>query len=215
MEIPANLTRAAGTPYKDATRSPCPPVTIVRPATGMGVAPVPVMATSNDVLAQLRAEHTYMKSLFAELGRELNADRARGLFRTLYEELRAHGEAEASVFYASLGRREETADLVRRALAAHEQIDELADELVTTSPGEPPWREMMRCLEHALEAHADEIERQLFPLARRVLGGDQLSLMAGQMHEAAAHWREAECAGRHRPPHPSATNESSATSLWR
>ena len=75
--------------------------------------------TLPDALTQLRTEHSYLSSLLGELEREPNPGRARGLFRTLYEELCAHSSAEQTVFYA--------------ALAAHEHIDELASELVAAS----------------------------------------------------------------------------------
>ena len=50
--------------------------------------------TLPDALTQLRTEHSYLSSLLGELEREPNPGRARGLFRTLYEELCAHSSDE-------------------------------------------------------------------------------------------------------------------------
>ena len=153
-----------------------------------------------DVVAQLAAEHTYLASLFAELGREHNAARARGLFRTLYEELCAHSAAEATVFYAALARTDAAGELVERARAAHEHIAALADELLASSPALPPWRELARDLQHAVAAHAAEEERELFSIARTILGSDALQAMGARLVDAAAAWRAAECGGWH-PAH--------------
>jgi hypothetical protein len=150
-----------------------------------------------DALTQLRTEHSHLSSLLGELVREANAGRARGLFRTLYDELRAHGSAEQAVFYAVLAGNEAAADVVRRALAAHEHIDELADELMAAPPSQPAWRETLRALQRAVAEHAAEEERELFTIARRELGGDALRAMGAQLVAAAARWREAECAGEH------------------
>ena len=156
--------------------------------------------TLPDALTQLRTEHSYLSSLLGELEREPNPGRARGLFRTLYEELRAHSSAEQTVFYAALAANDAATDLVRRALAAHEHIDELASELVAASPSQPAWRETLRALRRAVAEYADEEERELFTIARREIGGDALQAMGAQLINAAAEWREAECAGRHAIP---------------
>lgn len=154
-------------------------------------------ATLPDALTQLRTEHSHLSSLLAELSREPDPLRARGLFRTVYDELRVHSSAEQAVFYAVLAGNDAATDLVRSALAAHRHIDELADELLHIWPSEPPWRETLRALQRAVAEHTDEEERELFAVARREIGGDGLQAMGQQIMAAAAEWREAECAGRH------------------
>ncbi len=155
---------------------------------------------ATDVVAQLHAEHTYLASLFAELAREHDALRARGLFRTLYAELLAHSSAEEAVFYSALARSPAARALVDRARTEQKRIVALANELLATAPAKPGWRETARVLERAVAEHAAEKERELFPLARQELGGEVLAAMGFRLLDAAAGWREAECGGRHPTP---------------
>lgn len=153
-----------------------------------------------DALSELHAEHTYLASLFAELARESDAGRARGLLRTLYEELRAHSAAEQQVFYDVLAHSDAARGLVRSAVTAHEHLCALAEELLAAPPELPPWRETMRALQRAWAEHVEAEERNLFAVARSVVGGDGLRIMAVRLRDAAARWREAECAGYHPGP---------------
>lgn len=150
-----------------------------------------------DALTQLRGEHAHLAALLGEVAREANAGRAHGLFRTIHEELNAHRVAEEAVFYAALAASETAAISVQRAVAAHAAIATLADELLAMTAIEPPWRERMRALQQAIADHVDEEERELFPIARRELGGDALRALGAQLRDAAARWRAAECAGEH------------------
>jgi hypothetical protein len=153
-----------------------------------------------DALAELHSEHTYLASLFAEMARESDAVRARGLLRTVYEELRAHRAAEQQAFYAVLAHSDVARGFVRTAAAAHERLCALAEELLASPPESPSWRETMQVLQRAWAEHVEAEERELFAVARRVVGGDGLRIMAVRLREAAARWREAECAGYHPPP---------------
>jgi hemerythrin superfamily protein len=99
------------------------------------------------------------------------------LFPQIRRNLLAHARAEEQEFYAPLRGFTDTEPLVARSLEQHRGIEQLLAQLASEGAGTPRWLETFGRLRAAVEAHVELEERDLFPLAARVLGREQTKVM--------------------------------------
>ena len=140
------------------------------------------MATT--IFDRLRSDHdkqrTLMQLLLTTSG---DSEGRRELFARLREALEVHAAAEERAFYAPL-----LEDKVGRSHAAHsvhehEQMRDMLEELAETSPSSSSWLAKARQLVERNTHHIDEEEREIFPVAGRVLSAGEKEKMASTFDE--------------------------------
>jgi len=119
------------------------------------------------------------------------------LFNELVGELRRHVEAEEESLYDALKDHDRTEHLVAELENEHEEIERRLSELGRVQDkGTRDWTLGFRDLATLVEGHFHREEHELLPVARKILGEDEVRELR---HEFAEEKLEALRARRHRP----------------
>ena len=136
------------------------------------------MATIFD---SLRLDHDDQRSLLERLdATEGDTKERRDLFARLRIELEAHAAIEERVFYSELLGQKESRKQAAHSIGEHEEQRDALQELSEIEFSSPGWLASFRKLKHRVEHHVGEEEREIFPLAGRVLGDEEKRRMAGR-----------------------------------
>lgn len=118
----------------------------------------------------LRDDHALQRGLMRQLtGTRGNSPRRALLWGQLKDELAAHAKAEERHLYVPLIEHDLTQDKARHSIAEHHELDELVAALDETDMASPVWLSRAKHLFERVEHHLTEEERQVFPLAGKVL----------------------------------------------
>ncbi|TAK06703.1 MAG: hypothetical protein EPO39_08225 [Candidatus Manganitrophaceae bacterium] len=137
----------------------------------------------------LREDHETLRELFERL--KLSRDREE-LLPTVEKEIRIHSQVEETLFYPAV--REVDGAWVDAALDAHQQVEELLEDLIDAVEEEEEFERIVVDLETHLNVHMDEEEGRIFPQVDERLEeqldelGSQISQMRSELEEE---WREA------------------------
>jgi iron-sulfur cluster repair protein YtfE (RIC family) len=136
----------------------------------------------------LKKDHGEVKKLFTQLGRTTGraAQRREGLIEKLAQELELHAQVEEEIFYPAMKESGEGEDLVQAALEEHGEMKRLMAELQGMDVSSDDLTAKVEELREAVVHHATEEEREMFPLARKRLGVEELSRLGGQIRSRKA-----------------------------
>jgi len=104
-------------------------------------------------------------------------------FNKLKNALVRHTQIEEQVFYPALENFDQTRDLISESYAAHQEVEDLLQEMSSLSPTDDEWMDKVMELRESVEHHVDEEENELFPKAEQLLGQSRLQEMGRQMQE--------------------------------
>ncbi|MBI3653062.1 MAG: hemerythrin domain-containing protein [Acidobacteria bacterium] len=114
------------------------------------------------------------------------------LFNQLKAALTLHTQLEERIFYPALRAFAETREMIPEALAEHQAVDELLEEMAQLSPHEEEFQNKLEELREQVEHHIEEEEDEMFPKAEELCGqqrldelGQQLQQMKQQRSQAA------------------------------
>lgn len=127
-----------------------------------------------NIFDAIRTDHETQRTIVDLLVETEGASDGRTeLFERLRTELEAHAGAEERHFYVPLMEYDETQDNARHSVAEHHELDEYLEQLSSYDMSAPQWLITARELRERLLHHLDEEEREVFPVAGRVLGDAQ------------------------------------------
>lgn len=135
--------------------------------------------TSTTIFEALRADHETQRTLIGILA-ETHGDSAgrNEVFARIRRELIAHAAAEERYFYVPLMQFDVTQEQARHSVAEHKELDDLVEQLEGYDMSGPQWLQTARELRTRLLHHLDEEEREVFPVAGRVLTDEAKSSLA-------------------------------------
>lgn len=140
---------------------------------------------SDTIFEALRHDHDRQRTLIAELlDTTGDSDKRRRAYDELKVELSAHAMHEERQFYVPLMSHDKTQEHARHSIAEHHELDELVEQLDGYDMSGPQWIQSARDLAERLTHHLDEEEREIFPVAGKVLSDDEKRTLAGA-YEAA------------------------------
>ena len=117
----------------------------------------------------LKEDHERLKALFADY-EEFADDSAltkQGIFEEILRALAVHVRIEEEIFYPAIagrGPRGDGRDVVEEALEEHRIVKALLAEMFELAPDSPDFDATMQALEESVRRHADEEEKEIFPL---------------------------------------------------
>jgi len=118
----------------------------------------------------LRDDHDTQRTLIDLLVETTGDSEGRGeLFDRVRRELSAHAAAEERYFYIPLMESDTTQEKARHSIAEHHELDELVEQLEEYDRSGSHWLPTAQELRKRLVHHLDEEEREVFPLAGKVL----------------------------------------------
>ncbi|MDC4223996.1 MAG: hemerythrin domain-containing protein [Candidatus Manganitrophus sp.] len=136
----------------------------------------------------LRDDHETIRELLETLRSARDKEE---VLAKVEKEIRIHSQLEEELFYPAV--REVDNLWVDAAVDAHQQIDELLEDLIDAVEEEAEFEQKLTELEEQLHAHIDDEETKLFPEVEAQLEelnelGNDLSQMRRDLEEE---WREA------------------------
>lgn len=136
-----------------------------------------------DILKLLEDDHKLVLNLFERLfDKECTQTMAEGLFVQLKYELDTHAAVEEAVFYPTLKNIDSI--LINQALAAHQQVKQLLNELAAFEKDPQEWFAKLSVLKENVEHHIGEEEGRIFALAHNRFNKDQLLILGDRLLSA-------------------------------
>lgn len=142
-----------------------------------------------NIFEKLREDHDHQRHIMNSLIETSGDTKTR---ETLYQELKknmtAHADAEERYFYVPLIDIDLTQEKARHSIAEHHVMDELIEQLDATEMDSSAWLAICKKLKHQLFHHLAEEEKEIFPVAGKVLSETQKS---GLAEEYQSHMKSA------------------------
>jgi hemerythrin superfamily protein len=139
--------------------------------------------------ALLKNQHREVKALFKKVESTEDPETRRQLLDEIGEQLKTHTRIEEEIFYPAVRDvgTEKAQEMVDEAFEEHHVVDLVLAELPDVDPEDERFAAKMTVLRELVLHHADEEEEEMFPMAEKKLGADQLKelgdTMAGEAGE--------------------------------
>lgn len=131
------------------------------------------------IFEAIRDDHETQRTLVDLLRKtEGDGEGRRELWERLKAELTAHAAAEERYFYVPLIEHDATQEAARHSVAEHKELDDFAERLDEYDMSGPQWIQTARELADRLVHHLDEEEREVYPVAGKVLGEQEKTDLA-------------------------------------
>ena len=131
------------------------------------------------IFEAIRDDHEKQRTLIdLVLKTEGDSDGRRGLYDRLRSELEAHAAAEERYFYVPLMQVDMSQENARHSVAEHKELDDYVEQLDGYDMSGSQWIQTARELAERLIHHLDEEEKEVFPVAGKVLSEEQKSSLA-------------------------------------
>lgn len=135
-----------------------------------------------DAIELLTQDHNKVRALFKkaeELGDRATTSR-RDLFDQIDEELTIHTKVEEKLLYPQFKERAEKSEQKDEVLEAYEEhavAKRLIKELEGLEPTDERYKAKLQVLGEAVEHHAGEEEKTMFPMVKKLFSKDELETM--------------------------------------
>ena len=142
-----------------------------------------------DALSLLKKDHDRVRALFSQV--EKLSDRAttsrRDLFEQIDEELTLHAKVEEKILYPAFKERAESSeqrDEVLEAVEEHAGAKRLIKEINGLESTDERYKAKLSVLMESVKHHADEEEKNMFPMARKIFDEAELEELGNQIAAA-------------------------------
>lgn len=135
----------------------------------------------------LKKQHKQVKALFKKVEKTENPRERRRLMEQIEQELKMHSKIEEQIFYPAVRgiETEKAEEMVMEALEEHHVVDLVLIELPQVNPDDERFHAKMTVLSELVEHHAGEEEEEMFPMAEKKLGTEELKALGARMEEMA------------------------------
>lgn len=132
-----------------------------------------------DIYERLKKDHVRQRDLAARI-METSGDSAdrRELFARFREEVDSHADAEEQTFYAALIEKPDGQEKARHSISEHKEAADLLEELDELDMGSGGWLNKFKKLREEILHHLDEEEKEVFPLAEKLIADDKATDLA-------------------------------------
>ena len=131
------------------------------------------------IFESLRNDHDTQRTLISILTDTTGDIAGRNeIWAKLKNELSAHAGAEERYFYVPLMERDMTQEAARHSVAEHKELDDFVEQLDGYDMSGSQWIQTAKELEERLLHHLEEEEKQVFPVAGKVLDDDEKNSLA-------------------------------------
>ena len=143
-----------------------------------------------DALTLLTADHNRVRGLFTRFKTAHEADdqtTAAELATKIFTELEVHTTIEEVVFYPAIdGVGDQVHELVIESLEEHKVAKNLMTEASALPPEDEHWAAKITVLIENVEHHAEEEEKEMWPLLRKGMTSEQLESLANMLEAKKA-----------------------------
>jgi hemerythrin-like domain-containing protein len=131
----------------------------------------------------LKKQHKSVKALFKKVENTEDGRRRRQLMDEIASELKLHTKIEEEIFYPAVREigTSKAEELVDESYEEHHVVDLVLAELPKVDPADERFAAKMTVLSELVEHHADEEEKEMFPMCEKKLGKERLQQLGEQM----------------------------------
>jgi hemerythrin superfamily protein len=135
----------------------------------------------------LKKQHKTVKALFKKVEDTEDARRRRQLMDEIANELKIHTKIEEEIFYPAVREigTSKAEELVDESFEEHHVVDLVLAELPKVDPEDERFAAKMTVLSELVQHHADEEEKEMFPMCDKKLGRERLQQLGEQMQQMA------------------------------
>ena len=135
----------------------------------------------------LKKQHKSVKALFKKVENTEDARRRRQLMEQIANELKIHTKIEEEIFYPAVREigTSKAEELVDESYEEHHVVDLVLAELPKVDPEDERFAAKMTVLSELVEHHADEEEKEMFPMCEKKFGRERLQQLGAQMQQMA------------------------------
>ncbi len=128
------------------------------------------LAGYSSIFHHLAGEHAEVSTMMQRIASSSNDSSAREeVFAELRAALLAHAHGEEKEFYPVLARFPELTEQVSQCVEEHKKVEAKLKELHAENKRTKTWLQRFEVLQHAVQAHVEREENQLFPAANDLL----------------------------------------------
>jgi hemerythrin superfamily protein len=135
----------------------------------------------------LKKQHKNVKALFKKVDKTEDGRQRRQLMDEIANELKIHTKIEEEIFYPAVREigTEKAEEMIDEAFEEHHVVDLVLAELPKVDPEDERFAAKMTVLSELVEHHADEEEEEMFPMAEKKLGAEELKALGARMEQMA------------------------------
>ena len=143
----------------------------------------------NDAIALLKEDHKKVRQLLEKLeSASVRASRFRdSLLTQIEDEVKIHTRIEEDIFYPAFKeavRKKQDQHLYYEAVEEHHVVDMVLEEFEgLNGADQEQFAAKSKVLKDLIEHHATEEEQEMFPMARKVMGAQQLRELGERLKE--------------------------------
>jgi hemerythrin-like domain-containing protein len=139
------------------------------------------MTDSMTIFESIREDHETQRALIDLVTKTTGASDGReDLWARLKRELEAHAAAEERYFYVPLMEHDMTQDAARHSVSEHKELDDFVEQLDGYDMTGPQWIQTAEELCERLLHHLEEEEKEIFPVAGKVLSTSEKTSLADE-----------------------------------
>ena len=135
----------------------------------------------------LKKQHKSVKALFKKVENTEDARQRRQLMDQITNELKIHTKIEEEIFYPAVREigTSKAEEMIDESYEEHHVVDLVLAELPKVDPEDDRFAAKMTVLSELVEHHADEEEKEMFPMCDKKLGRERLQQLGEQMQQMA------------------------------
>lgn len=139
------------------------------------------------IFEALRKDHDHQRQLAESIeGTSGDTKTRRVLFDELKSAMANHADMEERYFYSPLIDIDLTQEKARHSIAEHHELDEFIESLEKTDMATAEWLKTFKDLKHTLFHHLGEEEKEIFPVAGKVLSETKKESLAKEYNDNMA-----------------------------
>lgn len=139
------------------------------------------MDTTTNAIELLTSQHDEVDELFAMIEKTDDAERKRAYFVELADKLAAHAKIEETLFYPTVMAKQ-TREILVESAEEHLSIKRVLADLLELDVEDEQFAAKISVMKEQVEHHArEEEEGKLFPKVKKLLDGDELAALGGEM----------------------------------
>ena len=137
-----------------------------------------------DALELLKQDHQAVKDLFDQIDDAEDGKQRKKLFDQIDTQLNIHAHIEETVFYPEMQKIDQLKDMVEEALAEHQEVKTLLEEIEGLDPEAEQFSASLEELMENVEHHVAEEEDEMFPKVRERCDQATLDRLGDQLESA-------------------------------
>lgn len=137
-----------------------------------------------DGLELLKQDHQAVKDLFDQIDDAEDGKQRKKLFDQIDTQLNIHAHIEETVFYPEMQKIDQLKDMVEEALAEHQEVKTLLEEIEGLDPEAEQFSASLEELMENVEHHVAEEEDEMFPKVRERCDQATLDRLGDQLESA-------------------------------